>query len=79
MKVKALQSFSGVINMAKGDERDIASSEILMDLLDCGYVEAVEIQGAAENLPDITEDFPGQEEHPADKKDVGKRARKAKD
>lgn len=42
MLVKALVSFSGVISMGLGEERDIKDKAIVKDLLACGYVEQVE-------------------------------------
>ena len=41
MLVKALVSFSGVISMGLGEERDIKDKAIVKDLLACGYVEQV--------------------------------------
>jgi hypothetical protein len=39
MKVKAKVSFSGLITMHKGEERDIEDKAIFEDLLNAGYVE----------------------------------------
>jgi hypothetical protein len=39
MKVKALVSFSGLVTMAKGEEKVIKDKEICEDLLKAGYVE----------------------------------------
>jgi hypothetical protein len=41
MKIKALVSFSGLISMAKGEEKVIKDKVILEDLLQAGYVEEV--------------------------------------
>lgn len=41
MKVKALISFSGLISMHIGEERDIEKGEVLTDLLNAHYVEEV--------------------------------------
>ena len=43
MTVKATISFAGAISMSQGEIRDITNnSEVLSDLIDCGYVEPVE-------------------------------------
>lgn len=52
MKVKALKSFSGAVNMSRGQVRDIQDEYVLKDLLKAGYVEALEeadTQASAEN------------------------------
>lgn len=41
MKVRALKSFSGAVNMSRGQEMDIQEGYILHDLLKAGYVEAL--------------------------------------
>lgn len=41
MKVKALVSFSGLVTMQKGEEKEIANKEIYEDLLKAQYVEEV--------------------------------------
>ena len=41
-KVKALVSFAGAISMGKDEVREIDNKTILDDLLNAGYVEAVE-------------------------------------
>lgn len=38
---KALVSFSGLINMTKGEVREIKDKEIIKDLLKAGYIEEV--------------------------------------
>ena len=38
MKVKALVSFSGIITMALGEEKEIENEIIYADLLQAGYV-----------------------------------------
>lgn len=48
MKVKALRSFAGVMNMSRGQELDIQDEYILKDLLRAGYVEAANPQTDAE-------------------------------
>lgn len=40
MKVKALTSFAGVINMTIGEERDI-TEPVAKDLIKAGYIEQV--------------------------------------
>ena len=42
MKVKALRSFSGAVNMSRGQMVDIQDEYVLNDLLKAGYVEAQE-------------------------------------
>lgn len=44
MRVKALVNFSGVLSMYQGQEVEITNKEVLNDLLDCGYVEEVEVE-----------------------------------
>jgi hypothetical protein len=41
MKVKAKVSFSGLISMHEGEEREIENKIIYEDLLNAGYVEEV--------------------------------------
>lgn len=43
MKYKALESFSGLVSMYKGEIRDFTDSP--KDLIDAGYVEAAEKGG----------------------------------
>lgn len=38
MKYKALVSFSGLLTMAEGDEREIPDKAIANDLLKAGYI-----------------------------------------
>ena len=42
MKVRALRSFGGAVNMSRGQVRDIQDEYVLNDLLKAGYVEALE-------------------------------------
>lgn len=52
MKVKALKSFSGAVNMSTGQVMDIRDEFVLNDLLNAGYVETLEeanTQMTAEN------------------------------
>lgn len=42
MKVRALVSFSGVVSMRKGEEREIYNQAIINDLLQAKYIEALE-------------------------------------
>ena len=52
MKVRALRSFGGAVNMSRGQVRDIQDEYVLKDLLKAGYVEALEeadTQASAEN------------------------------
>ena len=52
MKVKALRSFSGAINMSRDQEMDIQDEYVLNDLLKAGYVEpAEEVKEDFEQLP----------------------------
>ena len=41
-KYKATKSFSGIISMKKGDEREINDEELAKDLLQAGFVIALE-------------------------------------
>ncbi len=41
MAYKALKSFSGLVSMRKGEERDIEDQEVVKDLLRAGYIEEV--------------------------------------
>ena len=42
MKVKAKVCFCGIVNMSKGEVRDIKDKYVLDDLIKAGYVEVVE-------------------------------------
>lgn len=42
MRVRALISFTGIVAMRKGEERELADKRVLKDLLNCKYVEEVE-------------------------------------
>lgn len=41
MKVRAVENFSGLISMRKGEERELEDELLLKDLLRAGYVEEV--------------------------------------
>ena len=41
---KAIKSFSGVISMTKGQEKDITDKAIIEDLLHAGYIEEVKAE-----------------------------------
>lgn len=41
MRYKALKSFSGVISMAEGDEKEINDKTVADDLLNAGYIQPV--------------------------------------
>jgi hypothetical protein len=41
LKVKALVSFSGIVTMTKGEEKEITNKAIYKDLLNAKYVEEV--------------------------------------
>lgn len=47
---KATKSFSGIISMKKGDEREIKDAEVAKDLIRAGYV----IELADESKPKTT-------------------------
>lgn len=51
MKIKALVSFSGLISMGIGEERDITDNEVLNDLLSANYVEEVRPTIKSETKP----------------------------
>lgn len=38
---KALRTFTGLVCMIEGEVKDIPDKAIAMDLLNCGYIEAV--------------------------------------
>ena len=42
MKVRALISFSGLVSMRKGEEKEIRDKNIVADLLRAGYIEQIE-------------------------------------
>ena len=44
MKIRALCAFSGTISMAKGDVCECTDQYVIDDLLQAGYIEAVEAQ-----------------------------------
>ncbi|MEG1152727.1 MAG: hypothetical protein RSD67_07670 [Oscillospiraceae bacterium] len=44
MKIKALISFVGVVNMFQGQIKDIPDEEAVKSLISCGYAECVEIK-----------------------------------
>ena len=41
MAYKALKSFSGVVSMKRGEEKNIEDQEVVKDLLRAGYIEEV--------------------------------------
>jgi len=51
MKIKALISFSGLISMYAGEERDITDKEVLNDLLSANYIEEVKPKIKSETKP----------------------------
>lgn len=56
MKIKALCSFAGVVSMAKGEIKDCENMDVVNDLLDSGYVEAVKAGAAIlVNAPELEE------------------------
>ncbi len=42
MKYKAMTSFSGVVSMAEGDIMEIADKAVSDDLVQAGYIQAIE-------------------------------------
>ena len=48
MKIKALKSFSGLVAMTQGEERDVRDA-IAEDLIGAGYAESAEAAKPAEN------------------------------
>ena len=42
MKVRALVSFSGIVSMGKGEERDIYNQAVINDLVRAKYIEVLE-------------------------------------
>ena len=55
MKVRALRSFGGAMNMSRGQEADIKDMFIVDDLLKAGYVEAIENGEPDQNEPEKEE------------------------
>lgn len=49
MRVKALKSFSGIISMYAGEERDIQTKAVLDDLTSAGYIRLVEQRRGSKN------------------------------
>lgn len=41
MKIRAVENFSGLISMSKGEERELNNEFLLNDLLKAGYIEEV--------------------------------------
>ena len=41
MKIRAVENFSGLISMRKGEERELEDEFLLKDLLKAGYIEEV--------------------------------------
>ena len=41
MKIRAVENFSGLISMRKGEERELEDELLLKDLLKAGYIEEV--------------------------------------
>lgn len=41
MKVRAIENFSGLISMSKGEERELDNELLLADLLKAGYIEEI--------------------------------------
>ena len=39
---RALKTFSGLVSMVEGEVKEISNLEVVKDLLNCGYIEAVE-------------------------------------
>lgn len=60
MKVKALQSFTGVLTMHKGMVADCDNEVVVRDLLEAGYVELVEtkIEPETESVGESQESEP---------------------
>lgn len=54
MKIRALCAFSGTVSMAKGDVCECTDQYVIDDLLQAGYIEAVETP------PDITGEEPNE-------------------
>lgn len=42
MKYKAMTSFSGLVSMAEGDIMEIADKAVSDDLIQAGYIQAIE-------------------------------------
>lgn len=44
MKIKALVSFAGAFSMYAGEEREIEKNEVVLDLINCNYIEEVKVK-----------------------------------
>lgn len=67
MKVRALRSFSGGINMSRGEERNISDTAILNDLYNAGYIEILSTSATQEDEEKPEEEKPEQDEKPKKK------------
>jgi hypothetical protein len=50
LNVKALVSFSGLVTMQKGEEREIRNKEIYDDLLKANYIEEVKTKATKKKV-----------------------------
>ena len=71
-KVKALKSFSGVVNMAIDQVSDIQDEYILNDLVNAGYVEVLEKEEQTVEDEQISEEQQTNEEEQIVEKDEKK-------
>lgn len=79
MKVKAVLSFGGKVNMGRGEVRNIPDGEVLKDLLKCGYVEPVEpLPAAGDDSTEGSEEETNDEAKSDDSADGKKVSRKNK-
>lgn len=43
MKIKALVSFAGAFSMYAGEIREVEKNEVVIDLINCKYIEEVKV------------------------------------
>ena len=72
MLYKSLKSFCGLVNMKKGETKELTDEAIVKDLLRAGYIEPVKAEGKSKDLPEAEADIKEAEAKPA------KRGRKPK-
>lgn len=63
---KALRTFTGLVCMVEGEVKDIPDKQIAWDLLNCGYIVAVEEKtpAVAEETPAVKEPKPRKKKTP---------------
>lgn len=72
MLYKSNKSFCGLVNMRRGEIKELTDEAIVKDLLRAGYIEPVNAEGKPKSLPEATANVAEAEAKPA------KRGRKPK-